>query len=105
MSVQPEQFDGEDLEDFNKEFLKSKTQKENPNSKEFKDFEMMMVIGRGSFGKVYVAELKENKKLYAVKAVKKHEVIKNGMESLVDQELDIMLEMNHPFLVSLHYVF
>lgn len=66
---------------------------------------MKMVIGQGSFGKVYLAELKGTNQIYAVKAVKKHEVIKMGMESLVDQELDIMLDMNHPFLINLHYVF
>lgn len=66
---------------------------------------MMIVIGQGSFGKVYLGELKETKELYAIKAVKKHEVVKMGMEQLVDQELDLMLNLNHPFLIDLHYVF
>jgi len=43
--------------------------------------------------------------MYAIKAVKKHEVIKMGMEELVDQELDLMLNLNHEFLIDLHYVF
>jgi len=30
-----------------------------------------MVIGRGTFGKVFLAELKENKKLYAIKSIRK----------------------------------
>ena len=28
-----------------------------------------------------------------------------GMEELVDQELDLMLNLNHEFLIDLHYVF
>ena len=64
-----------------------------------------MIIGQGAFGKVYLGELKEDKSLYAVKALKKHEVIKQGMEELVDQELDLMLNLTHPFLIDLFYVF
>ena len=30
-----------------------------------------MVIGRGTFGKVFLAELKENKALYAIKSIRK----------------------------------
>lgn len=44
----------------------------------------MMVIGEGAFGKVYLAELRETKEIFAVKAIKKHEIIKMGMEDLVD---------------------
>jgi serine/threonine protein kinase len=30
-----------------------------------------MVIGRGAFGKVFLAEMKTNKKLFAVKSIRK----------------------------------
>ena len=32
---------------------------------------MIMVLGRGTFGKVFLAELSLNKKMYAVKAIRK----------------------------------
>ena len=35
------------------------------------DFNFIMVLGRGSFGKVFLTELRENKKLYAIKSMRK----------------------------------
>ena len=37
----------------------------------FEDFKMLMVLGRGAFGKVFLAELNHNKKLYAIKSIRK----------------------------------
>lgn len=35
------------------------------------DFKLITVLGRGTFGKVYLAELSQNKKLYAIKSIRK----------------------------------
>jgi serum/glucocorticoid-regulated kinase 2 len=37
----------------------------------FEDFKMLMVLGRGAFGKVFLAELSQNKQLYAIKSIRK----------------------------------
>ena len=37
----------------------------------FEDFEILMVIGRGAFGKVFLAQLKGEDKLYAIKSLRK----------------------------------
>jgi len=37
----------------------------------FSDFKMLVVLGRGAFGKVFLAELSTDKSLHAVKAIRK----------------------------------
>ena len=37
----------------------------------FEDFDFKMVIGRGTFGKVFLGELKTTKTLYAIKSIRK----------------------------------
>lgn len=49
--------------------------------KSFEDFDLQMVIGRGAFGKVFLAKLKKDEskseKLYAIKAIRKDVLIKH----------------------------
>ena len=35
------------------------------------DFKMLVVLGKGTFGKVFLSEFNKNKKLYAVKVIRK----------------------------------
>jgi len=39
------------------------------------DFEIKMLIGKGSFGKVFLAELPKNGKKYAIKVIRKDKLI------------------------------
>lgn len=41
----------------------------------YEDFQLKMLLGRGTFGKVYLAELVKQKKLYAIKAIRKDVLI------------------------------
>jgi serine/threonine protein kinase len=40
------------------------------------DFKKLMVLGRGTFGKVFLVELKTDKSLYAIKSIRKDILIK-----------------------------
>lgn len=40
------------------------------------DFEMRTIIGKGSYGKVVLVRKKDNRKLYAMKVLKKTEIIR-----------------------------
>ena len=64
-----------------------------------------MVLGQGSFGKVILAELKFDKTLYAIKTLRKDNLIQTRQIQNLISEKNIMLEVDHPFLVSLDYVF
>lgn len=71
----------------------------------FNDFDFKMVLGRGTFGKVFLVELKENQQLYAVKSIRKDILIEYDQVDSTMLEKQIMLEVDHPFLVSMDYVF
>ena len=69
------------------------------------DFQLLKVVGRGSFGKVYLAKKKSDGKIYAVKTLKKDFIIKNNQIKNTKIERDIMQQITHPFVVKLHYAF
>lgn len=64
-----------------------------------------MVLGRGAFGKVFLAELSHNKALYAIKSIRKDILIEMDQVDNTILEKDIMFECDHPFLVSMDYLF
>ena len=84
-----------------------KKKKADDGSKEvtFEDFKFLMVIGRGTFGKVFLAEYKTTKKLYAVKSIRKDILIQYDQVENTILEKDIMFECDHPFLVSMEFLF
>lgn len=70
------------------------------------DFEFLKVIGKGSFGKVLLAKHKCEGKLYAVKVLQKKTVLKRNEAHHIMSERNVLLKnLNHPFLVRLHYSF
>jgi RAC serine/threonine-protein kinase len=72
---------------------------------EFKDFNLLMVLGRGAFGKVFLAELHTTKQLFAVKSIRKDILIEMDQIQSTLLEKEIMFECDHPFLVGMEYLF
>ncbi|PLB42064.1 protein kinase-like protein [Aspergillus candidus] len=71
-------------------------------------FNFLAVLGKGNFGKVMLAETKGNKKLYAIKVLKKEFIIENDEVESTKSEKRVFLIANkerHPFLLNLHACF
>lgn len=69
------------------------------------DFQIIKPISRGAYGKVYLARKKTTDDLYAIKVLKKHELIKKNMISHVLAERRVMSLLQAPFVVMLYYAF
>jgi serine/threonine protein kinase len=71
------------------------------------DFELLRVLGKGSFGKVYLVRLLSDGEIYAMKVLKKQDVKKRKQVEHTNTERRIMggLGMDHPFIVTLRYAF
>ncbi|XP_065181971.1 protein kinase C iota type-like [Sycon ciliatum] len=70
------------------------------------DFDIVRVIGRGSYAKVLLVELKSTNRLYAMKTIKKELITDDEDIDWVQTEKHVFEQSsNHPFLVGLHSCF
>lgn len=79
-----------------------------PDSIQMSDFNCLSVLGRGHFGKVLLSEHKKTKEVFAIKALKKGDVIaRDEVESLLSEKriFQIANQNKHPFLVNMHACF
>lgn len=67
------------------------------------DFVLVKPISRGAFGKVYLARKKCNSKLYAIKVVKKADMVDKNMTDQMRAERDALALSKSPFIVHLFY--
>ncbi|RXM94683.1 Serine/threonine-protein kinase N2 [Acipenser ruthenus] len=71
---------------------------------QIEDFHCVSVLGRGHFGKVFLAEYIQTGKLYAIKALKKGDIVtRDEVDSLMSEKriLQTANSSRHPFLVNL----
>ncbi|KAM7451135.1 Serine/threonine-protein kinase N2 [Porites harrisoni] len=71
-------------------------------------FRCISVLGRGHFGKVILAEYRNTNELFAIKALKKGDIIsREEVESLLSEKRIFLTanKMRHPFLVNLFACF
>ncbi|GKV46816.1 hypothetical protein SLEP1_g53779 [Rubroshorea leprosula] len=69
------------------------------------DFEIIKPISRGAFGRVFLAKKRTTGDLFAIKVLKKADMVrKNAVESIL-AERDILISVRNPFVVRFFYSF
>uniref|UniRef100_A0A4W5PKA5 protein kinase C n=1 Tax=Hucho hucho TaxID=62062 RepID=A0A4W5PKA5_9TELE len=72
------------------------------------DFKLIAVLGRGHFGKVLLSEYKRTGSVYAIKALKKGDIVaRDEVDSLMCEKriFETVNSSHHPFLVNLFACF
>ncbi|KAJ5080786.1 non-specific serine/threonine protein kinase [Anaeramoeba ignava] len=70
-----------------------------------KDFKKIRVVGRGTFGKVYLVQKLSNQEYYAMKSLQKGKIAECEQIEQTMAERNVLMRTKHPFLVSLHFSF
>jgi protein kinase A len=65
------------------------------------DFQLQRTLGTGSFGRVHLVQSKHNQRFYAVKVLKKAQVVKMKQVEHTNDERKMLAKVKHPFLITL----
>eukprot|EP00123_Amoebidium_parasiticum_P017428 comp23850_c0_seq1/m.41678 comp23850_c0_seq1/g.41678 ORF comp23850_c0_seq1/g.41678 comp23850_c0_seq1/m.41678 type:complete len:454 (-) comp23850_c0_seq1:207-1568(-) len=69
------------------------------------DFDTLKVIGRGAFGEVRLGQKVDTGHIYAMKILRKADMLLKDQLAHVRAERDILAEANNPWVVQLYYSF
>lgn len=66
-----------------------------------KDFQIMRTLGTGSFGRVHLVRLVHNGRYYAIKVLKKAQVVKMKQVEHTNDERKMLKLIDHPFIIRM----
>ncbi|KAM7185316.1 Protein kinase-like domain containing protein [Naviculisporaceae sp. PSN 640] len=69
------------------------------------DFELLKVVGKGSFGKVMQVRKKDTHRIYALKTIRKAHIISRSEVAHTLAERSVLAQINNPFIVPLKFTF
>ncbi|CCC70630.1 hypothetical protein NCAS_0F01460 [Naumovozyma castellii] len=69
------------------------------------DFDLLKVIGKGSFGKVMQVRKRDTQKIYALKAIRKSYIVSKSEVTHTLAERTVLARVNCPFIVPLKFSF
>ncbi|KAJ1925203.1 Serine/threonine-protein kinase [Tieghemiomyces parasiticus] len=69
------------------------------------DFITIKVIGRGAFGEVRLVQKRDTGKIYAMKMLRKEDMLKKDQLAHVKAERDLLAESDSPWVVQLYFSF
>jgi hypothetical protein len=91
------------------EYMSNNTSDDNLSQDEEKitpgNFICHALLGKGSFGEVYLVERKNIKQLFAMKVLSKDKIMAQNLVKYAMTERNVLSITNHPFIVKLNYAF
>ncbi|GAA6014338.1 hypothetical protein JCM10207_005424 [Rhodosporidiobolus poonsookiae] len=69
------------------------------------DFDLLKVIGKGSFGKVMQVRKKDTGRIYALKTIRKAHIVSRSEVTHTLAERTVLAQVNNPFIVPLKFSF
>jgi len=69
------------------------------------DFQTIRVIGKGSFGKVFLVRQSSTGRIFAMKVLKKENIVKRNQVEHTRTERAVLGYVHHPFVVGMHAAF
>ena len=70
-----------------------------------KDFTPIKLIGKGSYGEVFLVRYKKNNHIYAMKVLSKSFLREQNQENNTRSERNLMAQIHNPFIVNIKYAF
>ncbi|KAF2156743.1 serine/threonine-protein kinase YPK2/YKR2 [Myriangium duriaei CBS 260.36] len=74
-------------------------------SLKIEDFELLKVVGKGSFGKVMQVQKRDTHRIYALKTLRKAHIISRSEVAHTLAERSVLSQINNPFIVPLKFSF
>ncbi|KAI9792230.1 MAG: hypothetical protein M1835_008022 [Candelina submexicana] len=69
------------------------------------DFDLLKVVGKGSFGKVMQVKKRDTHRIYALKTIRKAHIISRSEVAHTLAERSVLAQINNPFIVPLKFSF
>ena len=85
--------------------IRNSIKSDESSSIRYKDFQLLNLLGEGSFGSVFLARHKISQKKFALKVLQKKKMLIQKQVRFAASEVSILKQIEHPFVMNLHFTF
>ena len=68
------------------------------------DLTLIKLLGKGSFGEVYLSKIKGKNQYFATKRIERKNAESSGFKKYIENEIDLIRHLNHPNILKLEGV-